>query len=329
MKVSMQCFMVSVVSMFCVACSSLEELADSIANVFGTSVEVSVLRPAKQDLSGINSIVVANIGGSAGKRAKMVLLKELGSTTRFKVLSRDDLKYSLEELSFGQSGLANKKTVKKIGRMLGADALIVGNVDLSYQKTNSSKTNTSKDGKRSTTYTQKGLATLDGALGIINLETGEYRAFESVNAQATDIKSELNSRPEEPNRAKAEQNALHSGVKRFVRQVSPYYEVVKLKFEPAKTSEGKKGIKYIKAGLWDEGIGLLQQEAKNNPDHAGSWYNLGVVSQYKNDFPSAKNAFNKCIVLSDKKKYVVSLSSLKDRIQEYETLESQFPGASL
>ncbi len=322
-------FVVVVLSFALAGCTAMEKISQVVVDTFAPPTEIPVLRPAEKSLGGIHSIAVADLQGNVGDRAKAVLLEHLDKSQRFKVLNRAGLKYSLEELSFHQSGLVDKHTAKKLGRMLGADALIIGDVNLKYRTENSSTSYTDKHGKRHTTHIKKGVGTLEGAIGLIFLETGEYQAFNNTNSQQIAEVSRTDGTPDAINREVVEQQAINAGVMKFVRLVSPYYDNVKLRFESAETKEGKRGLKYVKAGLWDEGIELLKYEAQQNPRRSGSWYNLGLVMQHRNNFSLAKNALKKCISLNDKNKYIDSLKTLKLRENEYHELQKQFAAVGL
>jgi hypothetical protein len=312
-------------SVLITGCKTIQQITDTIKDTFNPPTSVHVLKPAKLNLKNIKTVVVARIGGNAGEEAKLVLLEHLNNTKRFNVVNRDDLRYSLRELSFGHSGVVDRRTAKKLGKLYGADALIVGKVSLNYRRSNSYEHYTDKEGKRHTTYTRKGIAEIEGALGLIELETGKYLSFENTNAKEEDNNRITNNHPDYPDQSLLEKKSLREGVLNFSSSITPYYQQAKLRFESSGTDKGETALKYIRANLWDDGLKLLSEDAKENPENISSWYNYGLVAQYMNELNAARTAFKNCLKLSSDKKYLDLIRPLEQREYELKLLKVQLP----
>jgi len=63
-----------------------------------------------------------------GKLVSNMMTTAMGPMRTFIVLERLQVEKAIEELNFGQSGYLEDESAKKIGKLLGADFLIVGNV---------------------------------------------------------------------------------------------------------------------------------------------------------------------------------------------------------
>lgn len=89
------------------------------------------------DLKGIHRIAVAEFKNYTGNReaparVQGLLTEELQKTRRFELLERSQMEQALKEVALGQTGLIDEKTAKEAGKLVGADAVLVGEIS-SYQ----------------------------------------------------------------------------------------------------------------------------------------------------------------------------------------------------
>jgi curli biogenesis system outer membrane secretion channel CsgG len=63
-----------------------------------------------------------------GEGISDVLISELAKTNNFLLLERNNLKFLMEEQKLGQSGFINQNTAPELGRLMGANALIIGSI---------------------------------------------------------------------------------------------------------------------------------------------------------------------------------------------------------
>ncbi len=96
-----------------------------------------VFRPAglkhQVDLKGIRRLAVMEFRNytenkEAPARVEGLIVEELRKTRRFELLERSQMEQALKEVALGQTGLLDEKTAKDAGRLVGADAVLVGEI---------------------------------------------------------------------------------------------------------------------------------------------------------------------------------------------------------
>ncbi len=96
------------------------------------------------------------------------LINELQNTGHFRVIERERMKAILKELKFGLGGFVDKEKTKEIGKMLGVDALVMGNLSsVKYSRNKQTLLIVWTEG-------QKVVVNADARL--VNVETGEILA---------------------------------------------------------------------------------------------------------------------------------------------------------
>jgi len=104
--------------------------------------------------------LVGNITGT--------LINELQNSGHFRVIERERMKAILKELKFGLGGFVDKEKTKELGRMLGVDALVIGNLSsVKYSRNKQTLLIAWTEG-------QKVVVDVDARL--VNVETGEILA---------------------------------------------------------------------------------------------------------------------------------------------------------
>jgi curli biogenesis system outer membrane secretion channel CsgG len=64
----------------------------------------------------------------APARVEGLLTEELQKSGRFELLERSQMDQALKEVALGQTGLIDEKTAKEAGKLIGADAVLVGEI---------------------------------------------------------------------------------------------------------------------------------------------------------------------------------------------------------
>lgn len=105
------------------------------------------------------------------------LVTMLGKTKKFDIIERSDIQKLLNEQALGQTGLIDENTAAKLGRMLGANAVVLGQVSSLSQKPTYFPTNA-----RFETLASIDIRIVDVSTGkIIYSETAEGDARTSVD----------------------------------------------------------------------------------------------------------------------------------------------------
>lgn len=99
-----------------------------------STITVNTLKPAAVNLGGVKKIAVMGFEGQGGDTVTNKVTARLVESGRFDVFERAQVAKILNEHEMSMTGLVDEKSAAKIGKMLGAEALILGSVD-TYQVT--------------------------------------------------------------------------------------------------------------------------------------------------------------------------------------------------
>ncbi len=102
------------------------------------------------------------------------MISELQNTGHFRVIERERMNSIVAELNLSLSGLADPENAKKLGKMLGVDALLIGNLSsVKYSKNKQTIFIAWTEGQKVEVETDARL---------VNVETGEILAASSASA---------------------------------------------------------------------------------------------------------------------------------------------------
>lgn len=99
-----------------------------------STITVNTLKPAAVNLNGVKKIAVMGFDGQGGDAVTNKITARLVESGRFDVFERAQVAKILNEHEMYMTGLVDEKSAANIGKMLGAEALILGSVD-TYQVT--------------------------------------------------------------------------------------------------------------------------------------------------------------------------------------------------
>jgi len=101
---------------------------------FTKSIRVAVLPFVAAADPTNNAVVVGSMTPSQnGEIISSMVAEAMMGTGAYRIIERSRLREILEELDLSLSDLVDKKGYEEVGRLLGADALVVGNVSRYYQ----------------------------------------------------------------------------------------------------------------------------------------------------------------------------------------------------
>ena len=95
--------------------------------------KVPITRPADINLSKYKKIVVSRLDGNLGDQFGDLLTSKLFEANTYEVLDRENLDRVMTEHRFNLSGMVDSSTAVKMGKFLGASALVSGNVNYKYK----------------------------------------------------------------------------------------------------------------------------------------------------------------------------------------------------
>jgi len=217
------------------------------------SARVPINRPAEINLMGIKQIAIGNIQGNAGRAISESITEKLFQSDHFKVVDRANLKKVLSEQSLGASGAVDEDTAVKIGKLLGASALITGRSDVKFTKSRSvSKTYYNKEKQPYRYYRSKTKADQNTRLKVIDLTSGQVVAVRNFSKSATRNESDRNGYPPYPDQSILFGKTNSATVTKFAKMIAPNLNMLKLVLKMIRLLNVKREYNLQKLGIGEK-----------------------------------------------------------------------------
>jgi len=284
---------------------------------------VHITRPAEINLKGIKRIAVGKINGDIGQRLADLITIALFESARFEVVDRKNIDKIIREYQLNIGGITDENAAVQMGKVLGVSVLILGNSSMNYKVNTWTRDEHDYEGYTHTVYYLKQIAKIDTVFRILDLTTGKILVARAIIKEATNEDFSRNGRPQGTDKDILIKNALDKTANSFMRIIAPYSYRVEIEFARSKSSEGKSGINFAKAGLWKDALKQFKLAAKKTPNNSGAWYNLGLAYEYNNIFDKAIEAFKKSNELKTSYKNMIELNNVKRMKSDKEKLKKQ------
>ncbi|MFH1935127.1 MAG: CsgG/HfaB family protein [Pseudomonadota bacterium] len=314
-----------------------------------TKIKTTMLTPAKShEASTLKRIAVLPFSGrgdrnlNADIEALLVKIRVNGKPY-FSVVERSAIWKIMREQSLHLSGAVDQKTAVKVGRLVGAEGVILGTVarniteDGRYSETRSKCVSKDKDGKckekrrYSVSCTQRD-AYFSFIPKVVNVATGEIVASDALTGYSTDRACRDSGQPlrgREEMLAEAKSQALS----KFRLIMAPYHvsvEIVLLDDDdtnPPDAAEDriKRGIEWAEAGRLDRACELWHEAYDIHPQGYAIPYLLGVCAEMAGDLDKALKYYQKADRLTGEPVEEISqaLGRIRVRIGKEKRLEQQ------
>lgn len=300
-------------------------------------IQIIALNPAEVgEMASMKKIAISKFKndslGLSGKIESEIAKHKLDNEKYFTVLSRQDMDKVIAEQKLQSSELMDNETSSKVGKLIGAQAIINGEI----ASANAESRTYQEDKEECLSYYKQGgcakwryyrvtcnttQATASANLNIVNIETGaliygdtiskEYSA-DSCKAGQTNLGLlVLNSGPQTILSKAQALNKLASDIaNEFVYKLTPHYvtfEVTLLeKLEMKKTTseqdeQFENSLAYIKANRLDKAEELLRRlmDEFDGKSYVVA-YNLGVVNEANGKYDDAKKYYSMADTLTIK-----------------------------
>jgi len=280
------------------------------------TVKTKMLLPAKcHEAAKLRKVAVLPFDGRGGNQVRadieaLLVGIVVKNEPYFKVIERAAINRIVKEQSFQLSGAVDEETASQVGKLLGADGIVLGAVtqsteDASYSEKRSVCASKDKDGKctRRREYSvscTKRNAYFSFTPKVVNVTTGQIVASETLSAQADDSVCRDSERALK-NRKELLSKAKTIAVEKFREMVAPYYVDVTIKLltkdDTKIPSEAKKkinaGCKWSKEGRLDRACELWNDAYKLHPQGYAIPYLLGFCAETSGDLDSALSHYEK------------------------------------
>ena len=318
-----------------------------------TAVSVRVQKPAAIDLPGVKTIAIADFTGPEGSGSQVATLvqSKLMESRYFDIIERDKLNRILDEQNLGMSGIVDENTAVQVGRLLGVDALIFGEVSVydvepdergvekverkvgtgKYEWVEEKNIFTGKKKKvkreiMKTTLVDQHYRIRRGTVAVnfrvVGVESGRLLAAHS------DSKSYNSGKVVEGSwkTLKPEGDILHELSNqiclKFTRLIAPYYAEEKRVIEPGKGMV-MAGVKYAQNGLWEEALEIWSEAARQNPQDPVALYDMGLAYEVLGRLDEAEDAYKRSVALKQKQLYMESIARVRKAREEQQRLKDQ------
>ncbi|MBN2817215.1 MAG: hypothetical protein JXQ67_11065 [Campylobacterales bacterium] len=274
-------------------------------------VNVRALEPAEIDrVANTKKIAVMAFEndrvGLSGKIEANLASFKIDSKSYFTMISRNDLNKIISEQRVQNSGLVNQKTAVKVGELIGAQAIISGNVAKPTSEDSyfyEIRTRCADKKCSELVYYQvrckKRAVGLSAELRIVDVQRGDIIFGDTLNKYAeykhcSDYSNAL------PSTEMAAQRLATSMANEFTYRLTPHYKVfgVTLLEEPDLdyTDEQEKllevSLQYIEHGRFDKAEQFLSELIDSTGSQSYvAFYNLGVTKEAQGNYKEAKEYY--------------------------------------
>jgi len=260
-------------------------------------VTIKTVEPGMKEIVGIERLAVLDLtykeDPDSGRNIANVIVAELDQTGAFEVMERSAVASILKEQKFGTTGMVDAATVSSIGKLLGVDGVVVGEV-VAFGAGKRVL------GKEASVAVNIRLVSVESARVIfsdsIAVSTTKSEAGEGKETMLTRVAQEVASR--------------------FVSKIAPHYVDRKKVLLSAGGDAGKankRGITFAGNGLWDKAQEQFETAAQVDPESAAIQNNLGVCCEQFGRLNEAIEFYEKAIALDpDDQAIQKNLASVRD-----------------
>ena len=274
-------------------------------------VNIRALEPAEIDrAAATKKIAVASFSndrvGLSGKiEAKLARFK-IDNKSYFTIVSRNDFNKIIEEQKIQNSGLVDSQAVVEIGNLIGAQAIISGNVgrvtaqdSYFYERRSRCYDKKCKELVYYKVRCKKRIIGLSAELRMVDVSQGDIIYADTMNRNTTFTHCSDDSRAM-PSKDMAAQNLAESIANSFIYKLTPHYRnfrVVLLEDGDLDYTDEQErllevSLTYIEQGRFDKAKKFLI-DLINSTDAQSyvAFYNLGVVNEAEGNYIEAKEYY--------------------------------------
>ena len=275
-------------------------------------VNMRALEPAEIDrAAATKKIAVANFSndrvGLSGKiEAKLARFK-IDNKSYFTIVSRNDFNRIVEEQKIQNSGLVDQETVVDIGNLIGAQAIISGNVGRAtsqdsyfYERRSRCADKKCKELIYYKVRCKKRIVGLSAELRMVDISQGDIIYADTMNRSRTYTHCSDDSRAL-PSREMVAQDLAESIANNFIYKLTPHYrnfrvvllEDPDLDYNDQQEQLLEVSLEYIEQGRFDKAEKFLIDLIDSTGSQSYvAFYNLGVVKEAEGNYLEAKEYYS-------------------------------------
>jgi len=262
---------------------------------------------AKEVANNLSSYINKEERGASGKKTFLKGAK----TNIFQIVDRERLNQVLKEQRLGVSGVVDENNSVEVGKILGCDAIIYGDIKYSYDDKTDSRKRKDKDDNIYYEYYLNRTVTVTASMKITSAETGEILAtFTTSRNNYSSLKKEK-SRPSPsnltPHLQLAEETCSFIAAE-FVDYFTPRFTSYSFKLKKVKVKKYKKQAAtaddWLNKGEVSKAYNIYNAIYENDKYNANIAYNLGVIYEIVGNYDEAFECYSAAYQLNSDDKDV-------------------------
>lgn len=266
------------------------------------TVRTNMLLPAKSnEVSQIKRVAVMPFSGREGETVSRDIEASLvgvrvQDAPYFSVIERSALQQVLREQSLQLTGLIDEKTAVKVGKLAGAEGVVLGNVTTSTVQ----DTGYYVQGARSKISCTKRVATFAFTPKIVSVTTGQVLVADSMAGRTEENKCSDDNKPL-TSKADLLVKARSEAVREFCKLVAPYQVTVAITILEKDESKPRgevadkisAGIEWAKQDRLDRACELWREAYTLHQQGYAIHYNLGLCAELTGRLSEALELYEK------------------------------------
>ena len=248
-------------------------------------------------------------------------------TNVFGVVERSRLQQIMNEQQLGQSGAISEAQAAQVGKLLGVDAIITGNLSVSAEdRWVKEDRGDEKKGTKHQVDCNKRIANASATIRIIKVETGQVIGSKQSNHKKEDKKCK-GDYGEMPAPDAQVEECLKKVSEELADYFAPHFELQKFDFAKLEDDNYKRFHESAKTALerYDIDAAYLQYAAvaEQDPYNHAAQFNLGVMYDVVGDYKQAREKFTMAAKLKSKEdKYTKAQSRVTKQLAFWDKLNA-------
>jgi tetratricopeptide (TPR) repeat protein len=254
---------------------------------------------------GIQNVRAGLFGGETEGRTFLE-----GATSRvFEIVERSALEHVLREQKFGTTGLVKSDQAAAIGKILGVDAIIVGDYSIdSKEKPSREEWYYKKDGKE---YTEWVSCLTRTTTVTVSARVVRTNSAEILATYSNPITEEIKGCDDEVSEMSTTEVQIRSCATKhadvIADMIAPRFTALEIELEKVKTKEfkkvGEEAAKLAEQNSFDEAYLLYYSLYEDDPYNPKILFNLAALHEVVGNYDEALEMYNTAIQLKSEKRY--------------------------
>ena len=267
------------------------------------------------------------------KRKEGKSFKEGARTNVFVVVERQRMDQLLEEMKLGQTGLVDESQAAQVGKFLGVDAIITGQLNAAVKDSwdTEIRTTTKGSGKnkveeKKEVWCNKRVATVTAIIRIVNVETGQLIGTKEASNKQEAKNCDGDNSKELPPADQTIDLCLQAVAKELIDYYMPRFEQKKFEFAKIEGKEYKQQAEAAKRSIdeYDLHNAYINYSAilEEDPYNHALLFNLGMLHEVVGNYPQALEKYKTAASLVSKEdKYRKALQRVEKQERYWELLK--------